>query len=157
MDGIYLSIMSSLSPLDIIKLGYCDSHLHNLSIDDGLWKSLTLKHYPTCVKNGYPLLSWKQYHLELYLFSQVSCMILIVKDRVFPEVGNYRPFFDRTLFTLHKIDEEKEDKDTYRSDFIVKAKRSVTKQDFINMYQAWTKHMQGLGYCNFSYLVVYRE
>lgn len=158
MDSIYLTLMSEMSPLEIITLGHCDRHLRNLSIDEGLWKSLTLQHYPSSRKQDHPALSWKQYYLELYLFSQVSCMILIVRDKVFPSLENYnRFFFDQTPFTLRKIEEEKEDADTYRSDFVVKSKRCLIKQDFINMYEAWTKHMQNLGYENFSYLVVYSE
>lgn len=155
MDTIYLSLMSSMSPLEIIKLGHCDSHLRNLSIDESLWKRLTLQRYPNSAKQRHPLLSWKQYYLELYLFSEVACMMLIVRDKVFPNLNNYRFFFDRTLFTLRRIEEEKEDADTYRSDFIVTSKHSLIKQDFVNMYHAWTKHMQTLGYTDFSYLIVY--
>nr|WIL02922.1 hypothetical protein Cbor_493 [Cedratvirus borely]WIL03631.1 hypothetical protein Cplu_494 [Cedratvirus plubellavi] len=160
MDGIYLSIMSSLSPLEIIKLGQCDKHLRNLSLDESLWKSLTLKHYPACTKSRYPFLSWKQYYLELYLFSQVSCLILSCKDQVYPVLDNYRFFFDHTLFTLQRIDTGKENnsgEDVYYSDFIVKARCSVIKQDFLRLYQAWTEHMQGLGYADFYYLIVYSE
>jgi hypothetical protein len=157
MDTIYLSLMSSLSPLEIIKLGHCDSHLHNLSLDENLWKSLTLKHYPASTKSRYPLLSWKQYYLELYLFSQVSCLVLITKDQVYPVVSNYRFFFDRTLFTLQRIETEKEEQDVHRSDFIVKPRCSVIRQDFLDLYTGWTENMQGLGYGDFSYLIVYSE
>ena len=160
MDAVYFSIMSSLSPLEIIKLGHCDKHLRNLSIDESLWKSLTLKHYSASEKSRYPLLSWKQYHLELYLFSRVSCLILSCKDQVYPILHNYRFFFDHTLFTLERIDTGKENnsgEDIYCSDFIVKPRCSVIKEDFIILYQAWTKHMSGLGYSDFSYLIVYSE